>query len=220
MADAAVRLMPFALGRALTSYRADLLRGMLAPLAEDGPARRAPWAGGTLDEALEADAQGLVQVLRSPAPFSAVAGRFGSLAHQVLESGFPPGVSRQDGATRYAHFAAFCESRRERFPVVFYGHRDEDLDDSNYRAFALAIMDRASQDDRELARAYAAAGNPPDPDAFDDRSVPFAVASLAYSRSINDIVRVWLQIWNRAGGDMNRTPYFKPNESTTNQRRP
>ena len=74
-------------------------------------------------------------------------------------------------------------------------------------------MQRASEDDRQLARAYAGAGEPPDPAAFDDRSVPFAVGALAYSRSITNIVRVWLHIWNRANGDMGRTPYWTESES-------
>ena len=39
-------------------------------------------------------------------------------------------------------------------------------------------------------------------------SVPFAVGSLSYSHSVNDIVRAWLITWNAAGGDMGRTPYL------------
>ena len=44
--------MPPSLRIALEAHRADLLRGLLTPLTEDGPDRRAPWAGGTLDQAL------------------------------------------------------------------------------------------------------------------------------------------------------------------------
>ena len=64
-------------------------------------------------------------------------------------------------------------------------------------------------EDRELARAYAAAGDPPAAAAFDDRSIPFAVGSLSYSRAVNDIVRAWLTAWRMAGGDTGRTPYAK-----------
>ena len=220
MADEAVRLMPASLRMALEGHRADLLRGLLTPLTADGPDRRAPWAGGTLDQALADQATALSHTLDEPTAFAVLAEEFGSLAHLVLESGFPPGVSRVDGSTRYAHFASFCDSRRLRFPLVFYGHDDKALDERNYRAFALEIMQRAASDDLELARAYKAAGEPPDPAAFDDRSVPFAVGSLAYSRSVGDLVRVWLAIWDDAGGDTNRTPYKNLPDSQTNQRRP
>jgi hypothetical protein len=127
----------------------------------------------------------------------------------VFDAGFPPGMSRTDGAARYAHFAAFCDSRRERFPLVFYGHGDARLERGDAAGFALEIMLRAARDDGELARAYAAAGDPPAEAAFDDRSVPFAIGSLAYSRAINDVVRVWLDAWGRGGGDLSRTPYLE-----------
>lgn len=210
MVDAAVRLMPGSLGRALAGHREGLLEGLLRPLTHDGPERRPPWAGGQLDTTLEAEALGLAQALAAPQPFDEIATRFGGLAHCVLEAGFPPAVGHELDGRRYAHFAAFCESRRPRFPLVFYGHAEPRLGAGDWRGFALGIMQRASDDDQLLARAYAAAGDPPDPAAFDDRSVPFALGSLAYSRSVTDVVRAWLAAWERAGGDMGRTPYWRP----------
>ena len=41
---------------------------------------------------------------------------------RVAVSQVKPGA---DGAPRYGHFAAFCETRRPRFPLVFYGHGNE-----------------------------------------------------------------------------------------------
>ena len=61
-------------------------------------------------------------------------------------------------------------------------------------------------------RAYAAAGDPPHPSAFDDRSVPFAIASLSYSHAITDVARAWLAAWSQAGGDVGRTPYLERND--------
>jgi hypothetical protein len=92
--------------------------------------------------------------------------------------------------------------------VVFYGHDSAELASGDFRAYALSVMKRARGEDRQLARAYAAAGDPPNPAAFDDRSVPFAVGSLSYSRTFTDIVRVWLAAWEHASGDMGRTPYL------------
>jgi len=220
MADEAVRLMPASLRIALVGHRPELLRGLLTPLTADGPDRRAPWAGGSLDQALDEEAQALVALLEQPTDFAVLAEEFGALAHFVFEAGFPPGVSREDGATRYTHFAQFCESRRPRFPLVFYGHDNDALSRGDYRAYALEILQRAADDDRQLGRAYVAAGDPPDPAAFDDRSVPFAVCSLAYSRSVGDLVSIWLALWDAAGGDTYRTPYRNLTDSGSNQRRP
>jgi hypothetical protein len=210
MADEAVRFLPAALRLALETQREPLLRGMLAPqVDEDSPSHRPSWAGGTLEQQIDAEARRLAELLRKPRPFSEIAEAFGRLAHYVMDAGFPPGVG-EGGGSRYAHFAAFCEERREKFPLVFYGHEQADLERGDYAAFAAAVASRARADDRQLALSYAKAGDPPDPSHFDDRSVPFAVGSLSYSHTVNDVVRVWLAVWDRAGGDMGRTPYKQP----------
>ena len=208
IADEAMRLMPQSLRLALDMHRIDVMTGLLEPLTEeDAPGHRAPWSGGQLDASLAAEARRLVDELGVQTPFSRLAARFGRVAHFAMDAGFPPGVG--DGASdeRYAHFSRFCESRRPKFPLVFYGHDDPALARRDFRAFALAVMERSRADDRLLARAYAAAGRPPAASAFDDRSIPFAVGSLSFSRSVNDVVRVWLAAWDEAGGDMGRTPF-------------
>lgn len=215
MTDEAVRFMPASLRLALEGQREPLLRGMLGPqIHENEPAHVPSWSGGSLERQIESEARALIDLLATPAPFSEIAERFGSLAHYVMDAGFPPGVGGADGAGRYVHFAAFCERRRQKFPLVFYGHDDPDLERGAFRDFGEAVARRALAEDGELARAYAAAGDPPRAEAFDDRSIPFAVGSLCYSRSVNDVVRVWLAVWARAGGDMGRTPYRKPSSSS------
>jgi len=211
MVDEAVRLMPESLRMVLEIHRDDVLRGMLEPMtAEDGPEHRPPWFDGSLDSQVALRASLLVESVNHTAPFAQVARNFGALAHFVADSGFPPGASGAGGVERYADFAAFCESRRERIPMVFYGHEDPDLERRDFDAFALRVLAQARAEDVDLARAYDAAGHPPDSRAFDDRSVPFAVASIAYSRCVTDIVRAWLTAWSEADGDLGRTPYLKP----------
>jgi hypothetical protein len=208
MVEEATRLLPASLRLALEREKEAMLRGALEPLVyEEDRRHQPPWSAGVLDQKIEEEARALSRALSDEAPFAQIAERFGALAHYISDARFPPGVSEGDGDRRAAHFAAFCESRRTRFPLVFYGHGDEDLARGDWRAFALKIMKRGSGDDRDLARIYEAAGDPPDPSAFDDRSVPFAICSLSYSRTITDIVRAWLTVWSQAGGDMGELPY-------------
>jgi hypothetical protein len=215
LTEEAVRFMPASLRLALENHRDDILRGSLGPLvSEDGPEHLPPWSGGSLDRSIEREAAVLGEMLSRQTPFGEIAEQFGRVAHFVLDAGFPPGVGRSDVGIRYGHFSGFCESRREKFPLVFYGHEDADLDGGDYRAFAIGVMERAAKEDRLLAAAYAAAGDPPNPAAFDDRSIPFAVGSLSYSHSATNVVRIWLTIWRRAGGDIGRTPYLKRSDST------
>lgn len=208
MIDDAVKLMPPSLRTVLEKRRNDVRRGMLDPMTqEDAPAHRPPWDGGAVAASVDGAARDLISGAETRVSFNDVARRFGVLAHFVADAAFPPGASGSSGASRYAHFAAFCETRRPRFPLVFYGHDNPALAKADFKAFAAGVLDRARAEDVNLARAYAAAPSFDDPTAFDDRSVPFAIASLSYSRAVTDIVQAWLSAWRQCHGDVAGTPY-------------
>lgn len=208
MVDDAIKLMPPSLRKVLEKRRNDVLRGMLEPLAqEDSMAHRPPSEGGTLEATVDAAARDLVSGVTTQVSFHDVARRFGVLAHYVADAGFPPGAAGAAGVSRYAHFGAFCETRRARFPFVFYGHDSAALSKGDFKSFTRAILERARAEDATLARAYAQAGGGNDAVEFDDRSIPFAIASLSYSHSVTDIVQAWLAAWRECHGDLGGTPY-------------
>lgn len=213
MVDEAIRMMPKSLRLALERHREDVLRGALEPMTtEDAPGHRPPWAGGSLDRSVTGAAQDLVESVRRPQRFSEVCIRFGTLAHYVMDAGFPPNSGGPEANDRYQHFSRYTSQKLPKFPMVFHGHDDAALERGDFAGFALAVSRQAREEDSHLARAYAAAGRPPDPSHFDDRSIPFAIASLAYSRTVTHVVRAWLEAWRQAGGDMGRTPYYTPRE--------
>ncbi len=208
MIDDAIKLMPPSLRKVLEKRRNDVRRGMLEPMTqEDALAHRPPWDGGALEASVDAAARDLVSGATTRVSFHDVARRFGVLAHFVADAGFPPAAAGADGSSRYAHFAALCETRRPRFPLVFYGHGNDALAKDDFKAFTLQILERARTEDANLARAYADAPSWTDAAAFDDRSVPFAIASLSYSRTVTDIVEAWLAAWRECHGDLEGTPY-------------
>lgn len=215
MVDDAIKLMPPTLRSVLEARREDVLRGMLTPMTgEDAPAHRPPWDNGTLPASVESSVRDLVAGVDGRASFHVVAQRFGALAHFVVDAGFPPGAAGAAGAARYAHFGSFCQTRRSRFPLVFYGHENEALARADFKGFTLGLLERARAEDANLARAYAQAPSWDDPASFDDRSVPFAIASLSYSRSVTDIVQAWLAAWRQCHGDLGGTPYLGPSKGT------
>jgi len=208
MIDDAIKLMPPSLRKVLEKRRDDVLRGMLEPLTqEDSMAHRPPSEGGTIETTVDAAARDLVSGVTTRVSFHDGSRRFGVLAHYVADAGFPPGAAGAAGAPRYAHFGAFCETRRARFPFVFYGHDNAALSKDDFKSFTLAIVERARAEDSTLARAYAQAGSGTGPAEFDDRSIPFAIASLSYSHSVTDIVQAWLAAWRECHGDFGGTPY-------------
>jgi hypothetical protein len=208
MVDDAIKLMPTSLRKILEKRRNDVLRGMLEPLTqEDTLAHRPPWERGTLDATVDGAARDLVSGTTTHVSFHDVARRFGVLAHFVADAGFPPGAAGASGSSRYAHFAALCETRRPKFPFVFYGHDNDALAKDDFKAFTLAVLERSRAEDVNLARAYVSAPSWSDEASFDDRSVPFAIASLSYSHTVTDIVQAWLQAWRDCHGDLGGTPY-------------
>jgi len=208
MVDDAVKMMPPSLRKVLEKRRNDVRRGMLEPMTlEDSLAHRPPWEDGAIAGSVAAAARDLVSGAQTRVSFHDVARRFGVLAHFVADAGFPPAAAGAAGAPRYAHFAALCETRRPRFPLVFYGHGNDALSQGDFEGFTLQILERARAEDANLARAYAQAPSWTDAAAFDDRSVPFAIASLSYSRSVTDIVQAWLAAWRECHGDLGGTPY-------------
>jgi len=212
MIDEATRLMPASLRLALTHDREALLRGALEPMAnEDGPEHRPASAGGTLEETIAARHAAVVRALQEGRSFGEVVRALGELAHFLADAEYPPNA--QAGADRrYVFLSQFVEDRRGRFPLVFYGHDDTDLEQRDLTAFTRRELAAAARLDGELEGALAAVGPQAAPALFDDRSVPFAVGSLAWSRTVTGVVRIWCDAWRRGGGDLARTPYLSTEE--------
>jgi hypothetical protein len=213
MADDALNMMPRSLRTVLGKHRQAILRGALEPLAEEGTAPHLPPSvHGTLPAEVARRSVAVVAAVERRRPFSEVARRFGALSHFVADAGFPPLAGGSAGADHYDHFSDLVRTRQDKIRFVFYGHENGDLDSGGLEAFTRVILERAAAQDALLAKIYAAAGDPPAPSMFDDRSVPFAIASLAYSKTVTDIVRAWLHTWENAHGDMGRTPYRNRNK--------
>lgn len=212
MVDEATRLMPGSLRLALQHHREELLRGALEPMAgEDGPEHRPDSAGGTLEASIAARHQAVVRAVQEGRPFGEIVHALGELAHFLADAEFP--ANAEAGADRrYVFLSEFVESRRTRFPLVFYGHDDAELEGRDLTGFVRRELSSAARLDGELKGTLAAAGPDPRPASFDDRSVPFAVSSLAWSRSVTGLVRVWFDAWRRGGGDLARTPYLSTEE--------
>jgi hypothetical protein len=106
-------------------------------------------------------------------------------------------------------FSAYFRGKMDRFPLVFNGYGAFDLASGDYPGFASIIQARYTGDRDRLRLAY----HPPDGGPvraidFDDRSVPFAIASLCYSHSVTDTAQVWIRVWQRVNGDLAGTPYL------------
>jgi hypothetical protein len=197
----ALRLAPPALGRQLARHRADLEKGAreTVPATPSEAARR-----------LADDAEAAIAMVNGHKSFRKIARTMGRIAGTmgVLNDplwGSPGAAPGGDGDK----FAAYFREKMNRFPLVFNGYDGFDLAAGDYTGFTGEIRSRYDRDRERLHLAYHPAdGGPVRAGDFDDRSVPFAIASLCYSHAVTDTAHVWIRIWKRVNGDLAGTPYL------------
>jgi hypothetical protein len=95
---------------------------------------------------------------------------------------------------------------------VFYGHDDAELERATSPASPAASCSAPPAWTAKLQGALDAAGPRADPPPSTIARCPFAVGSLAWSRTVTGVVRVWCDAWRRGGGDLARTPYLPTEE--------
>ena len=197
----ALRLAPPALGRQLSRYRAELEKGAREPVPSSIPeaAKR-----------LTDDTEALVAMVNEHASFRKISRTMGRIAGTMGALNDPLWARPEErDAADAPKFAAYFRQKMNRFPLVFNGYDAFDLSSGDFPAFAESIQARYEGDRVRLRRAY----HPPDGGPiraadFDDRSVPFAIASLCYSHAVTDTAQVWIRIWQRSNGDLAGTPYL------------
>ncbi|HET9480523.1 MAG TPA: hypothetical protein VFP98_02110 [Candidatus Polarisedimenticolia bacterium] len=215
VAREAVRLMPRSLRGILETHVGQVVAGartaggdedsLLHNLDSDRP-------GASAATKIDALAREIVEMIDRHRPFAEVSRAMGALAHFAGDLNNPLRVSSaDDGELRYAgDYAVYAESNLSRFPLVFYGWEDANLDrpEPDLRGFALETARRTRRYYRHIASAYDASNPTPLKRRFDVRSLPFGIASIGYSRSVTDTARLWLHVWKRANGDTRGTPYM------------
>ena len=204
----ALRLAPPALARQLRRHEGSLLHGARSQPPADLAAARA---------LLERDALETVSLVNGHKPFRKVAETLGRIAGAITSLNNPLWGETDEARCRDgAEFANYFQDRMNRFPLVFNGYSDPSLQSGNVGGFVDGIRARYGRDREILIAAYHPPhGRPVLPADFDDRSVPFAVASLAYSSAVTDTAHLWIHIWRLANGDLSGTPYLAASAQRT-----
>src|SRR5207245_9309267 len=119
----------------------------------------------------------------------------GVLSHLVADVDFPLNPSDSDPREPLYReaYRSYIEASLERSPLVRNREPSPELDAGDVRGFIRANARRALKNYALIGPAFNDDGRPRSPDAVDERSVPFGIASLSYSNAVSDIVRVWIQ---------------------------
>ncbi|MFQ5768322.1 MAG: hypothetical protein ACE5ID_10115, partial [Acidobacteriota bacterium] len=215
----ATSLMPRSLRHLLARHRRNLVTGareagsgttLKGAGEQQGPMEAAGAAAG-LQESLTR----ITALVNGHARLAQVAREMGRAAHLVAVLSNPLCTVPSDPqAALYApRFGTYMADGLDRFRIVFEGYRDPFLTRKDVLAFGRRLADRSRSYVDDLVGAYVRFDVEPDPALFDERSVVFGIASLSFSRSVNDTARVWLHDWEQAHGDLSGLPLPLDRES-------
>lgn len=206
-----VGFLPPTLRGMMRLYVGDLARGV----EDSGPyVKRLMEAvdgeGDSLAVAIETEMQEVVRLIEEHRPFGEVFYRFGRLVGPVAELNEPI-LHRElkDPLVRKVRegFGHLGEAAGPKFRILWRGYRDELLSEVPPRIYLMEKSKRAAAMYPVLYEAFVVDNKVLPATSFDYRSIPFGVASIAYSRAVNDLVNVWCAVWRTAGGDMSGRPY-------------
>jgi hypothetical protein len=225
MVDDAIRITPPALATVLERYRADLMHGMTDPLrGEAGEEHREHPAGnyGSAADRIALHSKQAVTIIGQPHRLRLAVYALGTAAHYVADVDFPLNCSPGPVGDPifYANYEKYAEKMMPHFPVVLDRKPSPELSKNHLEAFGKAAALRSSQFVAPIQSAYTLDGKPRSAAHFDEKSIPFGVASLSYSQSVNDIARLWTHLWRSAGGDLGGQPNLPgtPDENTASSK--
>jgi hypothetical protein len=161
-------------------------------------------------QSLEREMQDVTTLIRTHKPFKTVFYRFGRLVGPVAELNVPLNYARGDAlylSEVRAGFESLSTAASPKFRILWGGYQDDLMHGVSASKYFLDSSHRARDLYPVLYEAFVVEGKVVPARSFDFTSIPFGVASMAYSRSVNSIVNVWCAIWREAGGDMSGRPY-------------
>ncbi len=205
--ELSTRLMPASLRRILERHQRAVAEGARRA-AREGHAQGPLQADGSADR-LAVSLARISALLDGHAPMKEVAREMGVAAHLVADLSNPFRTAPGDtaAAAYQRRFARYLDERLPKLRVVFEGYTHPLLEQGDLPAFGRRLADRSRSYVDDLIGAYRRFDATPDPALFDERSVPFGVASLSFSRTVTDTARAWLHAWRRAHGDLGGLPY-------------
>lgn len=212
MLEDATRLVPPALQRLLERYRRYLLRGMSTRKPENEAGHfQNPDSSGRLVDAAATSIQEATVALQERASLRRIAYRMGRVAHLVGDLNFPLASSDADPReSLYSEdFARYVNRMLPKYRRTLERREPAGLDATPLRDWAQAAVDRARELYDPIVRSYWRDGVLVKSSTFDERSIPFGIGALAYSRAVSDLAQAWTTIWRVSGGDASDALYEK-----------
>lgn len=178
-------------------------RGCQAPYAGSGGAHFKNGDGnGDLDQRIEAEIQRAIDSIRVHRPFRDIVYQLGVVSHYLADANNPLNTDERDPREPlyFSDFLDYVAGAQDRFAVVFYGEGRKLESKASVAPLVQRTLDRGRGLYPSIAREYRRVAGPPGRDKFDDKSVAFAIGSLALSNAVSDVGAALRYIWLEGGG--------------------
>jgi hypothetical protein len=208
-----VKLMPESFRNVMLRHQEEILSGCLRPDDSEEAAHKYDLtgrAGFLQDRVLELSEQ-IPEKIYNHVRFRELAVDFGKLSHYMADLNDPLLLEDTDiRESQYREdFPRYQERNLEKFPWIFSGHDDPLLQQDRVTEYIHSVAARTARHYSVLGDSYFPDGVLVSSDTFDPKSLPFGIASLSYSNSITDTIRIWFYSWKKAHGDISRTPFYR-----------
>ena len=145
-----------------------------------------------------------IQSLDSRPRFAEVANSLGTIASMVVYLSLPEGgdLTKED----FQFLLDYGAQNTANFPLVVYDRLVEPPGTDSLLNSIKAIRARRAALSERFLMAYPQIALEKLGDRMNPRSALFGISSLLFSHSINDLARIWCQVWKAANGDMSGMP--------------
>jgi len=218
MVQDALKVSPPALNVILDRYQADLRRGMIEPSRheeEEVHFQHADGGDGMGAAGVARKVEEIRQILERQESLQRFAYEMGTLAHLISDVDFPLNASDADPREPLYReaYRRFVERSLDKIPFVLEPGAPPELKEGDLEGFVMSRARQAARGYELIGPAFRDDGTPLSPDALDERSIPFGIASVAYSQATTDIVRLWRYVWISVNGDLSGTPHLDLEET-------
>jgi hypothetical protein len=191
-------LMPPPLQRLILRHRYEILNGCLDVLREEIDKEETA-------AKLPQEFQAALNAFEAGDSFANICYRLGRLSALVGEYSPPP--ARMGAKPEALEFRDFVSQMVDTFPLVITREGEAYLREGSLPEYLEYVKKRSEDRATMLERALA---DLPDKESWkDQRSPVYGLASLCYNDMVLDTARIWLFLWQEAGGDISGAPYFR-----------
>jgi hypothetical protein len=216
----ASNLTPYELKLLINKYKTEILAGSIEPLKgtkDENHYLLVDGSYGKVHLRIDAELKTIFQKMRDKTlELPDLCRRLGVISHFIAEVNNPllTGDLKRESGWLYNNFVKYTDSKLDTFVLTFDGYQSDLLEQGDYQGFIIASAIRSAENFEPLRKTYIVNKDKNLGFEFDEKSIPYAAASLAYNYAVTDTAKMWYYIWQNIHGDMSFAPYDNKNQGS------